>query len=51
MNAGQMLEDVKLAVNGKKPVSFKGRMGGMIMNPEDLVEEITRLVNKTIVKD
>lgn len=51
MNAGQMLEDVKLAVNGKKPVHFKGRMGGMIMNPEDLVEEITRLVNKKVLQD
>lgn len=51
MNAGQMLEDVKLGVNGKKPVHFKGRMGGMIMNPEDIALEIERLVKKTVLQD
>ncbi|RJX18122.1 MAG: 3-methyl-2-oxobutanoate dehydrogenase subunit VorB [Ammonifex sp.] len=30
MNAGQMLEDVKLAVCGRKPVHFYGRTGGMV---------------------
>ena len=30
MNAGQMVEDVRLAVNGRKPVGFFGRMGGAI---------------------
>ena len=32
LNAGQMVEDVRLAVNGCKPVEFYGRMGGMIPN-------------------
>jgi 2-oxoglutarate ferredoxin oxidoreductase subunit alpha len=36
MNAGQMVEDVQLAVNGKCPVYFKGRMGGMIPTPEEI---------------
>lgn len=40
MNAGQMLEDVRLAVNGRRPVYFKGRMGGMIPTPEEVLEEI-----------
>ena len=35
MNAGQMVEDVRLAINGKRPVEFYGRMGGMIPSPEE----------------
>jgi len=46
MNAGQMVEDVRLAVNGEKPVFFKGRMGGMIMSPEDVLEEIESIIEK-----
>jgi len=40
MNAGQMLEDVRLAVEGRCPVHFKGRMGGMIPSPEEVLEAI-----------
>ncbi len=43
MNAGQMLEDVKLAVNGKCPVSFYGRMGGMIPSPEEILNELVKI--------
>jgi 2-oxoglutarate ferredoxin oxidoreductase subunit alpha len=46
MNAGQMVEDVKLAVEGKVPVYFTGRMGGMIPSPEDVLHEIEAIVNK-----
>lgn len=38
MSAGQMVEDVRLAVAGKVPVCFYGRMGGMIPTPDALVE-------------
>ena len=34
MSAGQMVEDVRLAVNGKKSVHFYGRTGGMVPTPE-----------------
>jgi 2-oxoglutarate ferredoxin oxidoreductase subunit alpha len=44
MSAGQMLEDVKLAVNGKKPVYFHGRMGGMIPVKEDIMEVVRKAV-------
>jgi 2-oxoglutarate ferredoxin oxidoreductase subunit alpha len=44
MNAGQMVEDVRLGVNGKKPVHFYGRMGGMIPSPEEVLEKIESLV-------
>lgn len=44
LSMGQMIEDVKLAVNGKKPVRFFGRSGGNVMTPEDIVEFITKEV-------
>ena len=40
MNAGQMVEDVRLAVDGKRPVYFAGRMGGMIPTPEEVLASI-----------
>ena len=43
LNAGQMVEDVRLAVNGKSEVLFYGRTGGAIMTPEDIYEELNLL--------
>ena len=40
MSMGQMVEDVRLAVNGVKPVEFYGRCGGNIMMPADLVKYV-----------
>lgn len=40
MNAGQMVEDVRLAINGRSPVSFYGRPGGAVMAPEDIESKI-----------
>jgi 2-oxoglutarate ferredoxin oxidoreductase subunit alpha len=40
MNAGQMLEDVKLAVNGKVKVEFHGRMGGAVPTPEEILAKL-----------
>ncbi len=40
MNMGQMVEDVRLAVNGRAPVSFYGRPGGAVLAVEDIVKEI-----------
>lgn len=37
MNAGQMVDDVRLAVNGKVKVEHYGRMGGMIHSPEQVL--------------
>ncbi|MFC2161782.1 3-methyl-2-oxobutanoate dehydrogenase subunit VorB [Acidobacteriota bacterium] len=42
MNSGQMVEDVKLAVCGKKPVHFYGRMGGIVPTPDEVFKEIIR---------
>ncbi len=47
MSAGQMVEDVRLAVNGKVPVDHYGRMGGSIFSPEEVLEAIkTKLVGR-----
>lgn len=40
MNAGQMVEDVKLAVCGKKPVHFFGRLGGIVPTPDETFNAI-----------
>jgi 2-oxoglutarate/2-oxoacid ferredoxin oxidoreductase subunit alpha len=40
MNLGQMVEDVRLAVNGRVPVSFYGRPGGAILGVEDIAQAI-----------
>jgi 2-oxoglutarate ferredoxin oxidoreductase subunit alpha len=40
MNLGQMVEDVRLAVNGRIPVSFYGRPGGAILAVEDILQSI-----------
>ncbi|MEK7278869.1 MAG: transketolase C-terminal domain-containing protein, partial [Chloroflexota bacterium] len=43
MNAGQMVEDVRLAVNGRAPVKFYGRMGGVVPLPDEVLEAIEKL--------
>jgi 2-oxoglutarate/2-oxoacid ferredoxin oxidoreductase subunit alpha len=40
MNAGQMLEDVRLTVEGRIPVQFYGRMGGVVPLPDELLHAI-----------
>ncbi|MDE6287425.1 MAG: 3-methyl-2-oxobutanoate dehydrogenase subunit VorB [Muribaculaceae bacterium] len=42
LNAGQMIEDVRLAVNGKVPVYHFGRMGGMIPNPGEVLDALRK---------
>lgn len=40
MSAGQMVEDVRLAVEGKVPVAHFGRYGGIIPTPEEVVDAL-----------
>jgi 2-oxoglutarate ferredoxin oxidoreductase subunit alpha len=40
MNGGQMVDDVRLALEGKIPVDFYGRMGGVIPLPDEVYEQI-----------
>jgi 2-oxoglutarate ferredoxin oxidoreductase subunit alpha len=44
LNAGQMVEDVRLAVNGKVPVKYYGRMGGIIPGPDEILENLELLM-------
>ena len=44
LNQGQMVEDVRLAVNGKLPVEFYGRQGGMIPSAEEIAEVALKLL-------
>jgi len=46
MSAGQMVEDVMLAVNGKVPVHHYGRMGGMIPTPDEVVDNLKKLIKE-----
>ncbi len=43
MNAGQMLQDVRLAIDPAMPIRFFGRMGGVIPLPEEIVYEAQHL--------
>lgn len=40
MNAGQMIEDVRLAVTGQIPVNFYGRMGGVVPMTDEILDAI-----------
>jgi 2-oxoglutarate ferredoxin oxidoreductase subunit alpha len=43
MSLGQMIDDVRLAVEGQKPVSFYGKTGGVVPTVQDVFEEIRRI--------
>lgn len=42
MSMGQMIDDVKLAINCSKPVEFYGRTGGVIPKPSEILDEIKK---------
>ena len=44
MSMGQMVDDVRLAVNGACPVAFFGRTGGIIPTPAEVLAEIEKMV-------
>jgi 2-oxoglutarate ferredoxin oxidoreductase subunit alpha len=43
LNEGQMVRDVRLAVEGKAPVSFFGHSGGIVPTPEEIIREVQSL--------
>ena len=45
LNLGQMVDDVKLAVNGACPVGFYGRQGGIIYTPDEIAEAFKKFNN------
>lgn len=42
LNMGQMLDDVKIAVNGKVPVDFWGKVGGIVFTPAEIQEKLEK---------
>ena len=44
MSAGQMVEDLRLNVEGRKQVHFYGRMGGMVPTPEELAKKAAEII-------
>jgi 2-oxoglutarate ferredoxin oxidoreductase subunit alpha len=47
LSAGQMVEDVRLAVEGRCPVAFHGRTGGMVPSPDEVLGQLRELAAKT----
>lgn len=47
LNAGQMVEDVRLATEGRVPVAHYGRMGGMLFSPDEVLDALKeRIINR-----
>lgn len=44
LSNGQMVDDVRLAVNGQKPVEFYGRMGGVVPTTEEIIEQVEKMI-------
>ena len=44
MNAGQMVEDVRLSCHDKVPVHFHGRMGGGILTTQEIINKLKQLI-------
>lgn len=40
INAGQMVDDVRLAINGEERVEYFGRLGGIVPEPNEIVEAL-----------
>jgi 2-oxoglutarate/2-oxoacid ferredoxin oxidoreductase subunit alpha len=43
LSTGQMIEDVRLALLGSRPIHFHSRVGGMLVSPEEVIEKVTAL--------
>jgi len=46
MSMGQMVDDVRLAVNGVKPVHFYGRTGGVVPTPKEILNKIKMILEE-----
>ena len=44
LSCGQMVEDVRLSVNGRKPVTFFGRSGGMVPKPTEILDNVKKYI-------
>jgi hypothetical protein len=50
LSNGQMIEDVRLAVNGERPVRFYSRVGGMVPTTEELLRQIIKVSEEKDVR-
>ena len=41
---GQLLEDVKLSLNGSMPTYYHGRSGGMVPTPDEIVNKVKEIL-------
>jgi 2-oxoglutarate ferredoxin oxidoreductase subunit alpha len=48
MSLGQMLDDVLISNKGRLPVAFYGRPGGMVPEPEEIVDAILNFDSKVV---
>jgi 2-oxoglutarate/2-oxoacid ferredoxin oxidoreductase subunit alpha len=48
MSMGQMLEDVERVAAERKPVKFFGRTGGIVPSPEEVKEQVLKLLGKEV---
>jgi 2-oxoglutarate ferredoxin oxidoreductase subunit alpha len=48
MSMGQMVEDVKIGVKGKKPVFFKGKLGGLVPTTKEILQEIEYILGELL---
>jgi pyruvate/2-oxoacid:ferredoxin oxidoreductase alpha subunit len=48
MSNGQMLEDVRLALNGARPVEFLSRVGGNVPSHGEVLEFVRKLARQTL---
>ena len=46
LSTGQMVEDVRLAVEGRKPVEFYGRQGGVVPTAEEVLEFVRGVLHR-----
>jgi len=54
MSTGQMVDDVRLALNGRRPVEFYGRYGGVVPSAEEVLDFVAglaaRLANEEVLR-
>lgn len=48
MNTGQMLDDVCMAAQGRAPIEFYGRPGGVVPFPDEILAEIERMASSNL---
>lgn len=51
MSNGQMVDDVRLALEGKRPVKFFGHMGGVVPTTEEIFAELKKLIDDSELKN